>query len=351
MKNQLSLTIVILIIAALLFSSTFMIFMSYREKRSVILEQSAEKAMMVAQTIAAQIDPVRYEVIAVSGETDEYWYTVRDSLRSVAFYTNALYAFILLPGYTDVVTYFADTSTPLSDHAPFGLWDTLDVIYYAPEMFTAMNTAVAGTSGIIDGGDFGSTVAGFAPVLSGDGRLLGLVVIEFSVDDVLAPVNRFAVFMAIIALIFSAVFAMFAVIIVRTQVTKPLNSLMTASKEIAKGNMNMKIDKSRLPKNEIGTLAVDFASLVDMIRNLVADFETMTSEHLSGRYNFTLDETKYSGAYANLAEQMKAMTNYYVQNTVENINVMKQYSEGNFDYAVRPYEGDWQWANEAMSNL
>ncbi|MCL2386615.1 MAG: methyl-accepting chemotaxis protein [Defluviitaleaceae bacterium] len=40
-----------------------------------------------------------------------------------------------------------------------------------------------------------------------------------------------------------------------------------------------------------------------------------------------------------------------VKSTMELIHVMKNYGEGNFDCETRKYEGDWAWANEALSGL
>ncbi|MCL2198521.1 MAG: ion transporter [Defluviitaleaceae bacterium] len=40
-----------------------------------------------------------------------------------------------------------------------------------------------------------------------------------------------------------------------------------------------------------------------------------------------------------------------VKTTVELINVMKNFGEGNFDVELQTYEGDWAWANDAFGSL
>ena len=40
-----------------------------------------------------------------------------------------------------------------------------------------------------------------------------------------------------------------------------------------------------------------------------------------------------------------------VKTTVELINVMKNFGEGNFDTELQTYEGDWAWANDAFGSL
>ena len=50
-------------LGAILLNSAFLVYISYRENRGVIIEQSAQKAMMSAQSMASMIDAKRYEHI------------------------------------------------------------------------------------------------------------------------------------------------------------------------------------------------------------------------------------------------------------------------------------------------
>jgi len=190
----------------------------------------------------------------------------------------------------------------------------------------------------------------YFPLPGADGNPNGMFFIGISQQHGFATIAALQREMIMINISGIAVAALFMFFLMYKSL-KPLDGLRSTVKEVAKGNINVHIDRSKISTDEIGMLTRDAVSLVDSIKNLVDDFEKMTKKHMAGHYSFTLDETKYSGAYSNLVRQMKAMTDYYVQDTVDIINVMKNYSEGNFNHEIRPYEGDWVWANEAMSAL
>ena len=158
------------------------------------------------------------------------------------------------------------------------------------------------------------------------------------------------IILATIAIIVGMV-TLFSLVFVSLKFIRPISKISANLNEVAKGNFDINLNRANLSGDEIGLLTHDVGNLVDNVRGLVTDFETMTKEHMAGRYNFRLDESRYAGAYADLIEQLNTMTSLYVQDTVEMINVVKHYSEGNFDCEVRTYEGDWVWANEAMAAM
>ena len=349
-RLSISATIVILILAALVFNSTFMVLLSWRENRSVILAQNAEKAMMVAQTMAAQIDPVRYEAIVLNGEVDEYWYEVRDILDAVATYINALYAYVLITHDSNVVTYFMDADTPLSEHDPLDLFDTLSVEYFAHELLTAMDNAEAGFSGILDGGEFGLAVAGFAPVISADGRFLGMVVFEFGVDDVLAPVNRFAIFLALMAVAFATAIAIFSIIVVRARLTKPLNTLINVSKEIAHGNFNVNMPLAK--GDEIGVLVHDFRELVVSINTVVDDLSNVHHNYnMLGNLHYRIDTGKYQNSFKSMTENVNQILEAQTEDVLRVADTLNQISVGNFDIKIVDLPGDFGVQSQALHSV
>ncbi|MCL2400833.1 MAG: methyl-accepting chemotaxis protein [Defluviitaleaceae bacterium] len=336
-KNlSVSAVIIIVIVTSLIFNSAFMVFMSYRENRNVIIEQSADKVMVVAQTIAAQIDPVRYEAIALSGVRDEYWYEVRDLLHAVAHYINAHYVYSLLPNFTDVVTYFADTQTPNSDHEPFGLWDTLDVEFYPPEMFITMRDGIPTRTGIVDAGEFGRSVCGFAPIFSHDGRIIGIISVEVQVDDVFVPLRNFVFFISLAALLVTAVTAIIAIYIVRARVTKPLNVLIGLVSNVTQGRLSFENYNHKLSNDEIGILTNDMLALVNVIRNMVDDL--MKIDHnfnTLGDIDYRIDVTKYQNTFREMMEGVNNIPNTIVADVMTTIDSIDEINKGNFNPNVK----------------
>ncbi|MCL2171687.1 MAG: cache domain-containing protein, partial [Defluviitaleaceae bacterium] len=198
---------------------------------------------------------------------------------------------------------------------------------------------------------FGSPyLVSFSPLAIGAQNPAGMLFLGYSLVGGIATIGnlqREIIMINLAGLAIAAVFMFFMMY----KSLKPLDELRGTVKEVAAGNVAVNIDRAKINTDEIGMLTYDMANLVDTIKNLVDDFEKMTKEHLAGHYSFMLDESKYAGAYSNLARQMKAMTDFYVQNTNEIINVVSNYGDGNFDYEMRRYEGEWEWANETMAAL
>jgi len=190
----------------------------------------------------------------------------------------------------------------------------------------------------------------FLPLPGVGGTPNGMFFIGVSQMEGLANIAQIQRGMMVISLIGSTIAAIFIFLLISKSL-KPLTAISDVVKEVANGNIDVNIDRSKISTDEIGVLTSDICNLIDNVKGIVTDFDTMIKEHLEGRYKFRLDETKHLGVYGQLVEQLNALTNYYVQDTVEIISIVQAYSEGDFDREVRPYEGDWQWANGAMEAM
>ena len=287
---SISAVIIIVIVVALVLNSGFLVFMSYGQNRNMIVEQSAERAMVIAKNLASQIDPVRFEQIVISGAMDEYWYVVYDLMHTAAFNSNVLYSYILLPEVTHVVTYFLAAETPLTDFDSFELGVTLSVEYFSPIYFELMASAVSGMTGVVDGGDFGLTISGLAPILTDYGRMVGMVVISLPIDEALAPVGTFVLFISVIAMIFTTVTVVIAIAIIRVRVIKPLKILCEISDNIADGNMDLQVPITS--NDEIGALARSFTTMQKEIAGVIKEIQMKSHAINSGRLH--LDKSTFS---------------------------------------------------------
>jgi len=109
------------------------------------------------------------------------------------------------------------------------------------------------------------------------------------------------------------------------------------------------IDKNS--KEITARLYYQFSEMYNSFKSLLTDIEQMSESHLAGQYKATIDETKYTGGNLRLVQQLNSVISYYVEDTIEIINVIKKYGNGDFEFNVRPYEGEWAWANKIMNDL
>ena len=351
---SLSAIIVSVVIAALVLNSGFLVLTSYNQNRNMVIEQSAERAMVIAKNLASQIDPVRFEEVAISGEMSEYWHVVYDMMRTAAFNSNALFAYILLPEITHELTYFLAAETPLTDFGSFEFGVSSDVEVFGHEILAAMATATAGTTGIVDGGVFGFTISGLAPILTDYGRMVGMVVFASAIDEALAPVSTFVLFISIAALIFTAVVVVIAIAIIRTRVTKPLNALTGLVSKVAQGELSVSESEFKLSNDEIGRLKRNILALSDVVRDMVDDLSSVKTRYVvEGNIHYNIDESKYQNAFKEMVVSVNELTTAMTADISGIFDTVNKIGNGDFDTHIDfdGWAGGWVFVPQALSTL
>jgi len=97
-----------------------------------------------------------------------------------------------------------------------------------------------------------------------------------------------------------------------------------------------------------------YKSLAEGIRlngEVLQDINKMVDSHNRGFYEVRLDETKYIGENRRFMESINEMVFMYVDDYIELLNVLKSYSEGDFNVEVRTYQDNWAWANKVIGDI
>ena len=307
---------------------------------------NATQVTNLAEAISSIIDPVQFEQSIANDEPDEYWEEVYNMISSMFARIQGLaYIYILTPAPNNMFFYYASSAIP-------GGFQVLeeDAELYSGEATDVLRQGISIATGIFDAGEWGILVTAYSPILDQSGRVLGIVAVDLYAEHVFENIRNFTLTISTFVL---AGVILTGVILrwrLRKAVTLPLKELQSVAEYVKNGELDFNRNRQNISNDELGRLTEDIYTLADSVANVMQDFDTMAKEHLEGRYNFTLDASKYSGAYARLVEQMNAMTNHYVQDTISTIDLMKEYGKGNFDYNIN-YKGEWSWANETVSEL
>lgn len=94
-------------------------------------------------------------------------------------------------------------------------------------------------------------------------------------------------------------------LLVATMIAKPVTAMATAAAQIAKGNIDQKIDYDG--KDEIGDLGVAFRQTVDVLRKLTTDIQGLVESAKSGELDARLESDEFDGAYASVASGINEM--------------------------------------------
>lgn len=282
-KKSLSTKISWLLITMVLLTSILMGSASLVVYRMEMVEANAQRALDIAQSAASIIDGDEFTSIMNTMEKNDYWYSVKSSFNQIITRTDLKYLYALDANYSDHMTYFVEGIAPenIADEIDFGEQEALVVAgenVYSEEMFEVLRDGVPRTTDV-DKTEFGSLVSGFAPITNAAGKVVGVVGVDISVDEVTAATMSFALRLILIVLICCVIFAIVSVRLMRRVVGEPLTALKELADKMTEGDVSVKFEMDRA--DEIGELGKSFNSMAESTREQVRVLERMASGDLT----------------------------------------------------------------------
>jgi len=139
-----------------------------------------------------------------------------------------------------------------------------------------------------------------------------------------------------------AVIAMGVILLVLLmRVTRPINHLVTVSKEIADGKININRDTANLGIDEIGQLTKDMYALDDVIKSLMDDFTELEHQvNNEGNIMYRLDSSKYKGAFKDFCEQANALIDSFNSDIFLVFQVLESIGDGDFETKIEQLPGE-----------
>jgi len=193
----------------------------------------------------------------------------------------------------------------------------------------------------------------FLPALNAVNVPVGVFFVGFSTETASAAIGslqRNTMLIGVVCLMLS----LGAVFLFVIRQLKPLNTLSRTVKDVSSGNINVNINRSNLPKDEIGALTHDVCGLVDVIKDMVVDLTNVHHEYIKvGNMHYVIDSNKYQNSYA---EMMGLVNNLLsaVTSDIEGVaDVLSQVAEGNFDKTINTdaWAGEWVVMPTAVNKL
>jgi uncharacterized membrane protein SpoIIM required for sporulation len=234
---SLAMKVVIMILITVLVSTSLIGVFSYVIYRTNSIGYFADKATVIAQTIAELIDAEELESVLTTGEKNQYYIELQAQLNRLKADTDLLFMFA---GRMDVNTGFTGYIEALLPGEPSvaALGDFVPVGMFPIEAVETMRTGQAQSTGVTGARvDERSQIAAYAPIFDRNRNIAGIVGLSVNVDQVIDRSNYFAVMMLIIVLITIAIVIWVPLIYIRRSVNKPLTettkSLYQVSESLA----------------------------------------------------------------------------------------------------------------------
>ncbi len=133
------------------------------------------------------------------------------------------------------------------------------------------------------------------------------------------------------------------------EIIKPLNVTAEYVDRISKGDIPAKIsDDYRGDFNEIKN---NINLLIDSLSNYVQNVESFIEEHKNGDIDYSIEVNKFNGVFAKMAEGSNLSVKIYVDAIKDILDVVSQYSNGDFSENLRKFPGKQAIANESVDRV
>jgi len=321
--------------------------------RNASIAYHADQVAAVADSIAAFIDPDRFGDSISADYADDYWYYIKDKIDAVLTRSPSLaFLYIIVPNSDVQFAYYASAVRPGDEEWVYFMMLEEDLELYTYITWQSLRQGITTTTGIEDAGEWGVLVAAFSPIISRDGRVLGLVGADIESSRVMEETWGFTLAVAAFVLSTSLLLGLFLRFTITRAINYSFKRIVDMGTDFADTSAVFHIRGTDKASNEITSrLYNQSAALYNTFRELLIDMEHLTSSHLAGNYKVLIDEEKYKGGYLRIVQQMNKTIESYVNNKTEIVNVLKSYGDGNFDVKVNEFEGDWAWVNETIDDL
>ena len=325
--------------------------------RGRMIDNHAIEAAYIAASIANTINPVRFAETIAQDEPDEFWYDLKDRLDRAITAIGSGMTDVFIVTYRDSASFYYVVdgvhAGSGADSPPFGMIAEVAMLgthgHYAMRSLSEARIFYE-TSPDRPRGEL--VIPGFAPIMH-EGRAIGLVGVNKSIEYAVQLSNQFLLLGIVAGAVVAVVSAFVLRLLINNILEKSLKRIVESDTTLSQEDNTFTVRDEDIanPKDDIARLYVHFAQLFNTFDMLMKDISTMIDQHVEGKYNYRIDENRYTGGQRTLVEDINFMVNMYVNDTHKLVDVVKSYGEGNFDIAMEPFPGDWEPTNQVMRNL
>jgi len=138
--------------------------------------------------------------------------------------------------------------------------------------------------------------------------------------------------------------------LVKNSINTPLKRMSEVIENIANGELRINIDTSA--EDETGELARKLSMVISSVSNIIGCIGDMYKHHeIDGDMFFTIDESKFKGAYQEAAVSVNMIATSYVDTCNEMLKTMENISDGVLVINLPEYKGAKAKINETANKV
>ncbi|MCL2617306.1 MAG: methyl-accepting chemotaxis protein [Defluviitaleaceae bacterium] len=129
-----------------------------------------------------------------------------------------------------------------------------------------------------------------------------------AIDAIIDRTIMFVIIFCVASLIAFVVLS----VLISNSILKPIRGLVMLAKGVARGNMDIQIDRKSFAKDEIGQLAESFLDIVSSVNTLNDSFEKAFHAQSRGDVLYKLNDSRLEGAFADILKRTNYCFRVYV---------------------------------------
>jgi methyl-accepting chemotaxis protein len=179
----------------------------------------------------------------------------------------------------------------------------------------------------------------FYPLEGAAGNVNGMLFLGYSLEagvQTVYSLQRGMIMINLFGLLLTAIF-MFVMIM---KSLKPMDDLRSTVKDVAAGNMNINIDRSKITTDEIGMLATDVCHLTDAIKDILGELTKVNHEfNTNGDIEYRANAEKYQNSFRDVIESVNGILENQVKDVLGTLAVINNIADGEFNAQIDDLPG------------
>jgi len=203
------------------------------------MELSGKNALSIAETIASSIDGDKFQEYNESNKTDLYYENIQNIMNETKKRNKDIqYLYSIVDdgnNYKYIVSGFLNSESK-DEWGYLGYTDPKDI--YSDKTQSVLKDGIGRYTEAQDYGEnYGMLISGFAPIKNSSGNVVGIVGVDLSVNKLLAEINTYIPYLAVIILVTSLIIFLLSYFINKKIIINPIKVTTEIIKKLSEGNI------------------------------------------------------------------------------------------------------------------
>lgn len=286
---------------------------SIHQYRNEVLLLKAQQAESIGKLTASQVDGDAFGLLANASSETSYYPEAKALLSKTKEASGVKYLYIVIPIADQQIRYIVEGQAPGDNPDDIFTFDT--IVDYADFFDTeeegldfeaAFESGKTYDNGLYQDPNFGYMMTVFTPVFDSKGNTAGMVGVDLDADDIMSEVYRLIYLIAAIGVLGILAAIVAARILIRRNITKPLEQIVLASDSLASGDVNVSL--SVQSDDEVGRLAGSFRKMIENIREQANSAQRIAAGDLAVEIQPKSDQDILSISLNNVTHELNMLT-------------------------------------------